>query len=239
MEAPRPTSPPSGWMKRALKDFRVLLLDQRGTGRSTPVDTHLPGRHAAGAGRLPGQLPRRFDRARRRADPPGAGRRALERPGPELRRLLLDDVPVDRAAGAARGVHHRRPVTHRPAGRRRLRARLTRAWPTRTGPTSSATRTTGSAPGTSSTRLENEDVRLPGGDRLTARRFRQIGQLARVLDTAWSRSTTCSSCPLARTRSCSTRSRAPSGSSATRSTRRCTSRATPTAASTSWSAARL
>jgi pimeloyl-ACP methyl ester carboxylesterase len=43
MEATRPTSPPSGWMKRALRDFRVLLLDQRGTGRSTPVDSHVPG----------------------------------------------------------------------------------------------------------------------------------------------------------------------------------------------------
>jgi pimeloyl-ACP methyl ester carboxylesterase len=42
-EATRPTSPPSGWMKRALKDFRVLLLDQRGTGRSTPVGAAIPG----------------------------------------------------------------------------------------------------------------------------------------------------------------------------------------------------
>src|SRR5215468_7285989 len=33
-EAARPTSPPSGWIKRALADYRVLLLDQRGTGRS-------------------------------------------------------------------------------------------------------------------------------------------------------------------------------------------------------------
>jgi pimeloyl-ACP methyl ester carboxylesterase len=39
MEAPRPTAHPSapGWLKRALGDFRVLMLDQRGTGRSTPV----------------------------------------------------------------------------------------------------------------------------------------------------------------------------------------------------------
>ena len=36
-EATRPTSPPSGWMSRAIADYRVLLLDQRGTGRSTPV----------------------------------------------------------------------------------------------------------------------------------------------------------------------------------------------------------
>jgi pimeloyl-ACP methyl ester carboxylesterase len=42
-EASRPTSPPSGWMKRALEDHRVLLLDQRGTGRSTPVGAAIPG----------------------------------------------------------------------------------------------------------------------------------------------------------------------------------------------------
>ena len=43
IEATRPTSPPSGWMKRALRDYRILLLDQRGTGRSTPVGGDLPG----------------------------------------------------------------------------------------------------------------------------------------------------------------------------------------------------
>lgn len=37
-EAPRPTGK-TGWLKRALQDYRVLLLDQRGTGRSTPI-TH-------------------------------------------------------------------------------------------------------------------------------------------------------------------------------------------------------
>ncbi len=37
-QSPRPESN-SGWIKRALKDYRVLLLDQRGTGLSTPV-TH-------------------------------------------------------------------------------------------------------------------------------------------------------------------------------------------------------
>jgi len=38
-ESPRPTSPlgPS-WLGRALQDFRVVLLDQRGTGLSTPYD---------------------------------------------------------------------------------------------------------------------------------------------------------------------------------------------------------
>jgi pimeloyl-ACP methyl ester carboxylesterase len=43
-EAARPTRHPSSplWLERALQDFRVLMLDQRGTGRSTPVGT-LPG----------------------------------------------------------------------------------------------------------------------------------------------------------------------------------------------------
>ena len=38
-EAPRPLGAPRapGWLERALADFRVLMLDQRGTGRSTPV----------------------------------------------------------------------------------------------------------------------------------------------------------------------------------------------------------
>jgi pimeloyl-ACP methyl ester carboxylesterase len=40
-EAPRPHRRPSdpAWLERALRDFRVLMLDQRGTGRSTPVGT--------------------------------------------------------------------------------------------------------------------------------------------------------------------------------------------------------
>ncbi|WP_153034837.1 alpha/beta fold hydrolase [Amycolatopsis sp. YIM 10] len=43
-EAPRPTGTPTapGWLARALRDYRVLMLDQRGTGRSTPVGM-LPG----------------------------------------------------------------------------------------------------------------------------------------------------------------------------------------------------
>jgi pimeloyl-ACP methyl ester carboxylesterase len=40
-EAARPSRHPTGpgWLDRALRDFRVLMLDQRGTGRSTPVGT--------------------------------------------------------------------------------------------------------------------------------------------------------------------------------------------------------
>src|SRR5688500_7090935 len=49
-EAPRPTRQPSnpGWLDRALREFRVLMLDQRGTGRSSPLGT-LPGLRPRGA----------------------------------------------------------------------------------------------------------------------------------------------------------------------------------------------
>ncbi|MEY9873470.1 pimeloyl-ACP methyl ester carboxylesterase [Streptacidiphilus sp. MAP12-33] len=36
-KAPRPTTGSPSWLRRALRTHRVLLLDQRGTGRSTPV----------------------------------------------------------------------------------------------------------------------------------------------------------------------------------------------------------
>ncbi|WP_460491938.1 alpha/beta fold hydrolase [Dactylosporangium cerinum] len=46
-EAPRPSALPSSpsWLERALRDFRVIMLDQRGTGRSTPYGD--PGPDAA------------------------------------------------------------------------------------------------------------------------------------------------------------------------------------------------
>ncbi|MFK8909965.1 alpha/beta fold hydrolase [Streptomyces sp. YS-3] len=43
-KSPRPSAGSPGWLEHALRTHRVLLLDQRGTGRSTPVT----GRTAAG-----------------------------------------------------------------------------------------------------------------------------------------------------------------------------------------------
>jgi pimeloyl-ACP methyl ester carboxylesterase len=37
-QSPRPVSRNTGWLNRAVREFRVLLLDQRGTGRSTPAN---------------------------------------------------------------------------------------------------------------------------------------------------------------------------------------------------------
>lgn len=45
--APRPAQK-NGWLKRALQDYRVLLLDQRGTGRSTPVTYQTLARFTSG-----------------------------------------------------------------------------------------------------------------------------------------------------------------------------------------------
>lgn len=45
MESPRPENK-SGWLKRALQDYHVLLLDQRGTGRSTPLNYQTLARFA-------------------------------------------------------------------------------------------------------------------------------------------------------------------------------------------------
>ena len=43
--SPRPLIK-EGWLKRAVQDYRVLLLDQRGTGRSTPVNFQTLARFA-------------------------------------------------------------------------------------------------------------------------------------------------------------------------------------------------
>lgn len=50
-ESPRPTLGPlaPGWLERALADFRVLLLDQRGTGLSTPYGVGTRATSSAGA----------------------------------------------------------------------------------------------------------------------------------------------------------------------------------------------
>jgi len=174
-EAPRPTGPPSGWLERALADHRVLLLDQRGTGRSTPV------------GNLPGRSPQEQAEylAQHRADSIVADaewiRRELNSPpwavlgqsfGGFCTLHYLSRSPDGLAAAYVTGglpplgesgadfyretfalVHDRtrRHYERYPEDRDRVRALQER--------------------------LATEDVRLPGGDRLTGRRFRQLGQV--------------------------------------------------------------
>ena len=173
-EATRPTSPPSGWMRRALADYRVLLLDQRGTGRSSPIGLDLPGptpeaqadhlahfradsivrdaeliRAQLGVERwsVLGQSFGGFATMTYLSIAPHGLREAFITGG-----LAPIGRPVDEvyAATYRRLIAKNRAFFERyPADRDRARDALRR--------------------------LEAEDVRLPGGDRLTARRFRQLG----------------------------------------------------------------
>jgi pimeloyl-ACP methyl ester carboxylesterase len=174
-EAARPTSPPSGWMARALADFRVLLLDQRGTGRSTPVGAVIPGATAADQAEYLTHF---------RAD---SIVRDLELIRAELgveRWSLLGQsfggftslTYLSLAPEALREVlitGGLAPVTGRPVDEvyaatwaRTLEAnqRYHARYPGDLGRLRKLLR-----------RLEDEHVRLPNGDRLTARRFRQTG----------------------------------------------------------------
>ncbi|MGI8707079.1 MAG: alpha/beta fold hydrolase [Actinomycetota bacterium] len=183
-EAPRPTRNPNGpgWLDRALEDFRVLLLDQRGTGRSSPV------------GSLPGMDPQaqaehlthfRADSIVRDAEyirsemdvdrwsilgqsfggfcattylsiAPGGLREAFITGGVPPVERHVDDVyraTYDRVRDRTRRFYERYPED-----RRRV-VDLHR-------------------------HLEDEDVRLPSGDRLTWRRFRQVGSALGMSDGA-------------------------------------------------------
>jgi pimeloyl-ACP methyl ester carboxylesterase len=173
-EAARPVSPPQGWMRRALRDYRLLLLDQRGTGRSTPVTSEIPGdspeRQAEylthfradsivrDAERIRGEL----------GSPPwsvlgqsfgGFTSMAYLSIAPEgLREAFITGglAPIGRpvddvyAATWQRMLDKNRAYFRRyPDDRKRVRDILAR--------------------------LAGDDVRLPNGDRLTPGRFRQLG----------------------------------------------------------------
>lgn len=174
-EAPRPTPSPTspGWLARALQDFRVLMLDQRGTGRSTPVGT-APGmspeeqaeylshfradsivrdaevvRRALGVERwsVLGQSFGGFCVTAYLSIAPEGLREALITGGVPPLGASADDVY--RATFARQLERNRRYYERYPDDRERV-AQLLR-------------------------RLDEEDVRLPSGDRLTPRRLRQLG----------------------------------------------------------------
>jgi pimeloyl-ACP methyl ester carboxylesterase len=176
--APRPGQT-SGWMKRALQEFRVLLLDQRGTGRSTPVTAQTlaaTGDGAAQAGYL-----RHF-----RAD-------AIVQDAEAIRRELLGDTGKWSILGQSYGgfcvVHY---LSAAPDGVRE--ALITGGLPSLTKPAAEVYRATyplvraknqqyyarypqdAALAQQIAERLASEDVRLPNGDPLSVRRFQQLGQ---------------------------------------------------------------
>jgi pimeloyl-ACP methyl ester carboxylesterase len=173
-EATRPTGPPTGWMKRAIADYRVLLLDQRGTGRSTPVGSEIPGETPE----LQAEYLTHF-----RADSIVRDAESIRRElgverwsvlgqsfggftsmtylsiAPEgLREAFITGglAPIGRPVDDVYDATYRRLLT---SNRRYLerysddRARVREIL----------------------RRLDDEDVRLPSGDRLTGGRFRQLG----------------------------------------------------------------
>jgi len=173
-EATRPTSPPSGWMKRALADYRVLLLDQRGTGRSSPVGNHLPGETPHAQAEYLTQF---------RAD-------AIVRDAELIRR----ELGVDRWSVLGQSFGGFAAMTYLSIAPDGLREAFITGGLSPIGrPVDDIYRATyvrlveknrayfERYPGDRARarkvmhRLDAEDVRLPSGDRLTARRFRQLG----------------------------------------------------------------
>jgi pimeloyl-ACP methyl ester carboxylesterase len=174
-EAARPTSPPSGWMARALADFRVLLLDQRGTGRSTPVGPDIPGTGPAEQAEYLTHF---------RADAIVRDLEAIRREMGVDRWSLLGQsfggfTSLTYLSLAPEGLREvlitggLAPITHRPVDEvyaatwvrvREANERYFARYPQDRDRLRAILR-----------RLDDEDVRLSSGDRLTARRFRQVG----------------------------------------------------------------
>jgi pimeloyl-ACP methyl ester carboxylesterase len=182
-EAPRPTRHPSspGWLDRALREFRVLMLDQRGTGRSTPFGpgladrgpaeqaeylTHFRAdaivhdaehiRRALGVERwsVLGQSFGGFCATTYLSLAPEGLREALIAGGlPPVGRSIDE---VYRATYARMLERNRRHYERYPEDRVRVRALLER--------------------------LDADPVGLPSGDRLTAGRVRQLGNLLGMSD---------------------------------------------------------
>jgi pimeloyl-ACP methyl ester carboxylesterase len=183
-EAPRPTRHPSspGWLDRALQEFRVLMLDQRGTGRSSPV------------GLLPDLTPQeQADRlACFRAD-------AIVRDA----ELLREALGVDRWSILGQSYGGLCVVTYLSSAPEGLREAFVTGGLPVLGPrvdevyraTYARTLARGRRyyeryPGDRDRvlalhdLLAREDIRLPGGDRLTSRRVRQLGGVLGMSDGA-------------------------------------------------------
>ena len=182
-EGPRPTTPSTpSWLPRALKDYRVLLLDQRGTGRSTPVGT------------LPGLSPQaQADYLKlHRAD-------AIVQDAEWIRREL--DVERWSILGQSFGGFCACTyLSIAPDGLRE--AFVTGGLPPIARPTDDVYRATYERVGERNrrfyerypddlervrelhARLGTEELLLPSGDRLTARRFRQLGSMLGMSDGA-------------------------------------------------------
>ncbi|GGX35703.1 alpha/beta fold hydrolase [Streptomyces noursei] len=178
-KSPRPSAVSPGWLAHALKTHRVLLLDQRGTGRSTPVTAR-----AAAAFREPAQLAAHL--AHFRAD-------AIVADAELIRRELCGDTPWETLGQSYGGFLTLTYLSQAPEGLKacyvagglpglsataddvyartypRVRDRV-RDFYARYPDDARRLRRIADL-------LAAQDVRLPDGDRLTVRRLRTLGLL--------------------------------------------------------------
>ena len=174
--APRPTSN-SGWLGRALEDYRVLLLDQRGTGRSTPVTTQALAGLASAQAQADYLMHFRADNIVRDAE--------------AIRQQLIGQKTwsiLGQSYGGFCAMHY---LSAAPEGLREVL--ITGGIPSLFRPADDVYRATYRRvvaknrayyqryPGDVALvrqivdHLQRHDVRLPGGAQLTARRFMQLG----------------------------------------------------------------
>ncbi|MFE5795414.1 alpha/beta fold hydrolase [Streptomyces sp. NPDC056503] len=176
-KSPRPTLGSPGWLPHALKTHRVLLLDQRGTGRSTPVTARAAARFADPA-RLAAHL------GHFRAD-------AIVDDAELIRRRLCGDTPWETLGQSYGGFLTLTYLSRAPEGLRacyvtgglpgltatadevyartypRVRDRCREYYARYPEDAGRLRRIAGL--------LDAGDVRLPDGDRLTVRRLRTLG----------------------------------------------------------------
>ncbi|MYS84803.1 alpha/beta fold hydrolase [Embleya scabrispora] len=104
-KSPRPTASTPGWLRHATKTHRVLLLDQRGTGRSTPLN-------ARAAARFPSADELADHLAHFRAD-------AIVADAEAIRRSLCGDEPWETLGQSYGGFVTLTYLSHAPQGLRR------------------------------------------------------------------------------------------------------------------------
>ena len=231
------------WLERALHDYRVLLLDQRGTGRSSPANR----RTLAGLGS--GQAQADY-LAHFRADSIVADaeliRRQLTGGGPwrVLGQSFGGFCTITYLSIAPEGLREALLTGGLPGLRTTpttCTGRPIRRWRRRTRRTTSATRRTWSGRGGSPAASPATPATLPGGGLLTVEAFQTLGLLlgtgrgSRGVTTCWRTRSLAPSCP---TTSCSGR-RPSSPSPPGRSTRWCTRPATRRARPRPWAAQRI
>ncbi|MGW8889194.1 alpha/beta fold hydrolase [Streptomyces sp. NPDC055749] len=165
------------WLRRALRDHRVVLMDQRGTGRSTPADRRTLARFGTDA-EAAGHL------AHFRAD-------SIVRDAEQLRRYFQGDRPWSVLGQSFGGFTTLTYLGIAPEGL--TQAYITGGLPTLTGHADDVYRAAYARtlahneryfaryPGDQAladavaAHLTAHDVRMPTGERLTVRRFQTLG----------------------------------------------------------------